>query len=240
MEAELVNYDDEEVAVLVTDEKGLDHQIAMDWSGAITYHGTDDYPHEPDDRTDDEQRIMCQVEERARYAAQQEFPEAAILDPMWDPEHLDAGLEALINYPLDRFHEQFRDFYEALADPAAFIEKPSINLEGVVVLKVFRFQGSEILDVAPVFVREVLNEREANDYGTFPNYPEDEQIVCAIPALEFEEGFTYEEDFHELVVEHVMAQIRDLYLHMGEEPPEEYLVQGVGKLDIHGDGIGET
>ncbi|MFW5950101.1 MAG: hypothetical protein ACOCR6_01975 [archaeon] len=240
MNSEIYGHDEENCGVEVTDENGHLHSVLVNWDGSIDGHFVDEYPHEPEDRTDDEQRIMCQVEERARYAAQQEFPEAEILDPMWDPDHIDAGLEALISYSLDHFHEEFRDFYEALRDPAAFLEKPTINLEGIMVLKVYRFQGGEILDVAPVFVREVLNEREANDYGTLPNYPEDEQIVCAIPALVFDEGFTYEERFHEMVVEHLMAQIRDLYLHMGEEPPAEYLVQGIGKINIHGDGIGET
>ncbi|WP_181685385.1 hypothetical protein [Halorhabdus salina] len=241
METEFVDYDDEEIAILVTDERELNHQIAMDWSGAITYHGTDEYPHEPEDRTDDEQRIMSQVEERARYAAQQEFPEADILDPMWNIDHVERGIEALSNYPIEDFRRVFREYYDALRAPWDFIEEPAHDPEDELVLYPFAITEdnriAEVGDVCIVYDQTDGTEEIVGEMATWEEY---DRIVCILPSLDFGEGVTFEEGFHEIVLGHLMAVVRDLYLHMGESPPDEFNVEGIGKFDIHGDGIGET
>ncbi|WP_228841643.1 MULTISPECIES: hypothetical protein [unclassified Haloarcula] len=185
---------------------------------------------------------MSQVEERAKYAAQQEFPEADILEPMWDPDHIKRGIEALKAYQLDDFHREFRDFYEALDDPAGYASEPreSVVVESARIYKAFTITPEnridEVLDVVLSY------ERPDGSDGTVGQTREldDSLILCVIPALDIGEGFDYQEEFHKLVLTHLLAQIRDIYLHMGEEPPDEYKIQGVGKLNIHGDGIGET
>jgi hypothetical protein len=240
METNIIGHDKEDCGVEVFDERGNRHAVTLSWDGTVWEHGTDDYPHKREDRTQEEQRIMSQVEARAKYAAQQEFPDKDILDPMWDPEHLEAGLEALANYDLTEFHTEFRDFYDALNDPSEFIPHDDFELGNIAVFKVFRFQKKRIVDVAPVMIRHHINDTEAENFGELPDYPEDEQIVCSIPALDFDDDFEYEDDFQDIVVSHIMAQIRDLYLNMGETPPDRYLVEGIGKHDIHGDGIGDS
>lgn len=239
MDCNILGHREHDVGVEVIDEQGHVHTVEVRWDGEVE-HYVDDYPHKREERTEEEQRIMSQVEVRAKYAAQQEFPEEDILDPMWDIHHLEAGLEALSRYPLDRFHEEFRDYYDALVNPGAYITDADFDLNNVEVYKVFRFRESELLDVAPVFLQYYDDAGEPHPVGTFPDYPEDEQIVCVIPPLEVPDDYEYEAQFHDLVVSHVMAQIRDLYFHMGEMPPEEYQIEGIGKLNIHGDGIGET
>ncbi|WP_049915449.1 hypothetical protein [Haloferax mucosum] len=240
MEANLLGYDDEDCGFEVFDENNNRHVISVEWDGSIGQHATKDYPLKREDRTQEEQRIMSQVEVRARYAAQQEFPDADILLPMWDIEHLEAGLEALVNYPLDEFHREFRDFYEALRDPGQFITDSDFDPEMVKAFKIYRFRDGEILDISPVLVRHLTGGNTADDYGPKPDYPEDELISCCLPNMEFVDYFDYETQMQDLVVGHVVAQIRDLYLHMGEMPPEEYQVEGIGKLDINGDGIGDN
>ncbi len=227
------------IGIKVIDENNSVHKVEVGLNGEIAFHGNDDYPHKREKRTEEQQRIMSQVEVRAQYAAQREFPKEDILEPMWDIKHLEAGLEALTRYDIGSFREEFRDFYEALDSPGQYIDA-AFDLNEVEVYKVFRFQGSEIIDVAPVFLQYYDDADEPHTVGTFPDYPEDEQIVCVIPPLDLPADYDYEEQFHDIVVSHVMAQIRDLYFHMGEMPPEEYQIQGIGKLNIHGDGVGET
>ncbi|WP_230458907.1 hypothetical protein [Haloarcula sp. K1] len=185
---------------------------------------------------------MSQVEERAKYAAQQEFPEQDILEPMWDPEHIKRGIEALEAYQLDDFHREFRDYYKALQDPAKYASDPreSVVVESARIYKAFTITPDnrigEIDDVALSYECQDGSDGSAGRVREM----DDSLIVCAMPALDIGKSFDYEDEFHKLVLTHLVAQIRDIYLHMGEEPPEEYKVQGVGKLNIHGDGIGET
>ncbi len=242
MQTGLLGHDEKNCGIEVYDENGNRHAITISMDGKIREHGTQDYPLKPEDRTEEEQRIMSQVEERAKYAAQQEFPEEDILKPMWDPDHIKRGIEALKAYQLDDFHREFRDFYEALDDPAGYASEPreSVIVESARIYKAFTITPEnridEVLDVVLSY------ERPDGSDGTVGQTREldDSLILCVIPALDIGEGFDYQEEFHKLVLTHLLAQIRDIYLDMGEEPPDEYKVQGVGKLNIHGDGIGET
>lgn len=240
METAILGHDERAIGVEVYDEKEIRHIVNVEWGGEIEKHTheEDAYPYNPEDRTEDQQRIMNQVEERAKYEAHKQFPDADILDPMWDPEHIERGLEALTNYPLNQFREHFRDFYEATAEPGQFIDEP-FDLETVTVLKPYQFRDAEIVDIGEVFIEYETNGQIA-ETGTLVEYPEDEQIACTLPAINYAPDYDYTGDFHDTVVNHLLAQIRDLYLNMGETPPPEYQVEGIGKFNIHGDGIGET
>jgi hypothetical protein len=242
MQTEITGSDHEQgIGVNVFDEQNNRHWMAVTWDGTIREHQQESYPHEPEDRTQEEQRIMSEVEARAKYAAQQEFPEEDILDPMWDPEHLDRGVEAVMNYPLEDFHAEFRDFYEGLREPTQFISDDRYVSEGGLVYKPIRVTDqNRIAEVGDVALRYRIDSGETEQVGTVVQYPLDELVYCCMPPLEFESHMSFKEDFHEVVTGHLMAQIRDLYLHMGEEPPDEYKVDGIGKMDIHGDGFGDS
>ncbi|MDX5989807.1 MULTISPECIES: hypothetical protein [Haloferax] len=218
------------------------HKVEVGLDGEIIFHGNDIYPHKREDRTQDEQRIMSQVEVRARYAAQQEFPDADILAPMWDPDYLDRAVEAVLNYPLEDFRRDFRDFYEAICDVERFIDDPEFKPDTEVIYKFFRMnEDNRIVDVAPVAVRYSGPSGETRQTGDVSPYAEHhDDVFCQFGCVEFEDHVTFEEHFHGVVVGHLMAQIRDLYYHMGEMPPEEYQIEGIGKLDINGDGIGDN
>ncbi|KZX46724.1 hypothetical protein AV929_19760 [Haloarcula sp. K1] len=243
MRCSILGHTDQDVGVEVIDHQGIMHTVEVTWNGEIKHFvDREDYPHEPEDQTKEEHRIMSQVEERAKYAAQQEFPEQDILEPMWDPEHIKRGIEALEAYQLDDFHREFRDYYKALQDPAKYASDPreSVVVESARIYKAFTITPDnrigEIDDVALSYECQDGSDGSAGRVREM----DDSLIVCAMPALDIGKSFDYEDEFHKLVLTHLVAQIRDIYLHMGEEPPEEYKVQGVGKLNIHGDGIGET
>ncbi|QGN08265.1 hypothetical protein Hrd1104_11415 [Halorhabdus sp. CBA1104] len=240
MEAKVVGHKEENCGVEVYDERENRHVITIEWNGRIQRHSQESYPHDPDDRTDEEQRIMCQVEERARYAAQQEFPEADILDPLWDPEHIEEGLEALTNYPLAEFQEQFRDYYEALQRPSEFVDDPDMDPETSGIAKPFRVRDGQVVEVSDIEIVYERTDGTAHSTGKTWEYPREELIVCSMPRIAFEDHITFEEHFPDFLVNHLMAQIRDIYLNMGEQPPREYRVQGHGKLDIYGDEDGSA
>ena len=234
MKANLLGYDNEDCGFEVFDENENRHVISIDWEGKIVQHATKDYPNKREDRTQEEQRICSQVEERARYAAQQEFPDADILDPSWDIDHLKNGLSALVTYPPEDFHNDFRDFYEALQDPRKFTDDRVTDLDKVMIFKIFRVENEQITEVEPVLIRFQPTPDESIDYGSLPEYPPEEQVTLALPILDFGEDFSFKEDFPAIPITHLMAQIRDLYLNMGEEPPEKFQVKGIGKIGYQG------
>ena len=47
------------------------HKIERGLDGKIIFHGNDDYPHEPENRTQQEELIMAKAYDRARYTSQQ-------------------------------------------------------------------------------------------------------------------------------------------------------------------------
>ncbi|WP_233357388.1 hypothetical protein [Halococcoides cellulosivorans] len=185
---------------------------------------------------------MNQVAARARYEAQRAFPEEDILPDLWNPEFLKRGVEALSNYSMSAFNREFRPFYEALDDPWPLIDHDRSNVQdaSIVVRQPFTITAdNRIGRVADVSVEYVLaGESEPRFVGpTYDDFDAD-VVTCELIPIPFVEDYPYEDHFHVLVMQHLLAQVRDTYLHMGEQPPEAYLVDGPGKVSgFHGDGI---
>jgi hypothetical protein len=208
------------------------------WDGSVRGHENDDYPHKREERTEEEQRIMTQVEERAKHEAQQEFPDADIVHPMWDPSHIEAGIEAFGNYPKEQFLSEFRDFYEAMRDPSQFIDDPQMDPETATVNRSLHFRDGEILNVSDLVFGYKRPDGSEHVLGEARSPPPEEELMVYQPYVEFADDFVYEEQFQGVILAHLMAQIRDIYRNMGEDPPPEYQVEGIGKINIVGDGIG--
>ncbi|WP_233357393.1 hypothetical protein [Halococcoides cellulosivorans] len=211
----------------------------MSKSGEVEYHGTDDYPHHPEDRTQEEHALMGQVEAVAKFYAHNQFPEADILHPMWDPDHVDRGLDAILNYPMDEFLPAFREYYEALREPFSVIDvdRENIDESTILVHKTFTITDDNRVDeIEPLWISYREPDGTEKTIGDRPTDFED-RIHLFMPPLAFDEQFDYEAEFTDVIVTNLMAQIRDIYLNMGLKPPEAYDVVGNGKLKIHGDGI---
>ncbi len=241
MKINILGHDSQAIGVEVYDERDVRHIVNVEWTGGIEKHTLDEdsYPFEKEDRTDEEQRIMTQVEARARFAAQQEFPDADILSPMWRPEHIKASIEAFSNYPMEEFLDDFREYYDALRNPMQYIDDSPVDKESIIINVIVHFNDGEVLDVSDVGIHYKLTDGSEHRTGPLPSYP-NKELIFAMPELEFADGFDYEEEFADVIMSHLMAQIRDIYLNMGEDPPAEYRVEGIGKLNIVGDGIGAT
>ncbi|AWB26800.1 hypothetical protein [Halococcoides cellulosivorans] len=185
---------------------------------------------------------MGQVEALAKYYAHLEFPEEDILDPMWDPQHVARGLDALLDYPLETFNEQFREYYEAIRDPLSRIDAPAdeILVDTIRVRKTFTLtEDDQIGEVEPTTINYIHDDR--GEIAEGPGIREfEDRILLSLPQMDFADDFAFESEFNEVIVAHLMAQIRDIYWNMGLEPPEEYMVEGVGKMTIHGDGIDKS
>jgi len=238
METEILGHDDHDCGVQVFDENGHEHRLTIAWDGSIREHGTDDYPHKREERTEEEQRIMTQVEERAKHEAQQAFPDADIVHPMWDPSHIEAGIEAFGNYPKEQFLTEFREFYEAMRDPSQCIDDPQMDPETVTVNRSLHFRDGEILHVSDLVFEYKHPDGSEHVLGEARSPPPEEELIVYQPYVEFADDFDYEQQFHGVILSHLMAQIRDIYLNMGEDPPPKYRVEGIGKLNIVGDDVG--
>lgn len=235
-DTESLGQNDEEIGVQVFDERDIEHVVHVTRDGAVSEHYADVYSHKVEDRSEQEQRIMSQVEGRAKYAAKREFEEADILEPMWDVPHLEAGLEALSRYSLGKFHREFRDFYDALDDPGAFITGE--------------------FDIEDVEVSNSYHSREGSSStsGTSPSgtSPATAPPTTTAPSRVSPRGT---QRLHSpgvgvrrrLRLRGVVPGSRHsaspgvdsgLLPPRGRDAPEEYQVEGIGEFDIHGDGLG--
>ncbi|MFB6076712.1 MAG: hypothetical protein ABEK12_01110, partial [Candidatus Nanohaloarchaea archaeon] len=182
--------------------------------------------HQPEDRTDEEQRIMTEVEHRARFAAQQEFPEKEIMVPSLKPGVIERGMAATQEMAPERFEEVFREYYEAIQDPSPYLPEEVPVDRATVVVFAFTIDGTEFGEAGHVNVlyvdeEETLRTTDPNTYADGTEY-----VKLYFGAGARLEDLEYPKEFWEFVQTNFMYQVRDRYLQMGEEPPEEYQVDG--------------
>ena len=49
------------------------------------------------------------------------------------------------------------------------------------------------------------------------------QFTIMLPPLKFKHGaYEFPDGFQVFIIEHLMGQVRDVYINMGEEPPEPF------------------
>lgn len=190
--------------------------------GEIIFHGTNDYPHNREERTLEEQKLMTKVKERAKYAAQQEFPEKDIVDPEWNPDEVDRAMQAIQGMHVDAFAEQFRTYYEMVTAPESFDGVPAGSAQ-VVFQPFFINDHNEVVSVP----RPLLQYKQHGEVKTAegdPNLLENNpgtKFSMILPPMEFDEGdYEFPDGFQVICIEHLAAQMRDLYRNMGEEPPD--------------------
>ncbi len=214
------------VGVRVFDENDYEHRITINWDGSVRVHEVNEYPHEPADRTFEEQKLMTQVKERAKLAAQQEFPDAEILPAGWIPAELDRAMLALETLHVDDFAEKFEDCYRMLTDPASVPEVTEGSAE--ILHQPFLINDADEVAYVPTPVIQYRDEsgeahytaRESR-YEELVGEPHLTKFQITLPPLEFDEGaYEFPDGFQIFIIEHLLAQLRDVYRHVGEEPPE--------------------
>jgi len=192
------------------------------WDGSVDVHETDDYPNKREERTLEEQKIMTQVESRAMFAAQMEFPDKAILDPEWDPRALNLALEALQTMDVDEFAKQFRTCYEMVTSPESFGEVTAQTAQ--IIFQPFYVDGNKNVTSVP---RPVLQYKKGGEVLMTEEEPgafdqPGTKFTITLPPMTFaDDEYEFPDGFQIFCIKHMGAKIRDVYLDMGEEPPEQ-------------------
>ncbi|QPV64111.1 hypothetical protein I7X12_05660 [Halosimplex litoreum] len=229
MEVEILGQNDTEVGVEIFDGRQIGHVVHVGWDGEIKKHYADDYPKYREGRTFEQQRIMTQVEARAKLAAQREFPEAEIVNPEWIPEEVERGIEALQTMHVDDFAEQFETCYEMVTAPERFEDVTEETAQ--IITQPYIVDEDNDIEFVPTPIIQYRKDGEVqtthrdsrmSKYDTSPGYPA-KKFTITLPPMEFREGdYEFPDGFQVFLVEHMMAKIRDIYRHVGEEPPEPY------------------
>jgi len=247
MKAEIIGIKEGVIGVEVIDPNGNSHlvDLAVDNEEENDYHGQDVYPHSSSERTEEQERLMNQVFARARFEAHTQT-EYEILRDGWDPRQLRRGIDALENMPAEEFDEAFREYYHALINPEKTKEEYDITKDSVefpdepqvsLIMKGFCIdESNKVVNVLSDFCIYYSNEDAEMNYttGTFASCSDNlTQITPMIPPFkeppDDDDDFVYPEDFRGFMIHNLICQIRDVYLNMGENPPEQYNIQGFGK-----------
>jgi len=230
METEITGSDqDQGIGVEVYDENENRHWIVVMWDGSVRGHETDDYPHDPADRTLEEQKIMTQTANRARLAAQREFPDADILSPNWNPDQLQRAVLALQRMPVDEFADAFEDFYHYLTDPesATGITRDEALL---VYQDVFVDEDDRVAEVIHPHIEYVPkgedNRRTTEVHPDFEALDDDPDLTTFMaimqPVTFKRDAYEFPDGFQVFLIKHFGAKIHDAFRHVGEDPPEPY------------------
>ncbi|WP_136688848.1 hypothetical protein [Halorhabdus amylolytica] len=169
---------------------------------------------------------MTQVEERAKLAAQQEFPDADILPAEWIPEELNRAMLALEKLHVDDFAEEFEECYRMLTNPASVPEVPEDSAE--IIFAPFLVNEDDEVAYVPTPVIKYRDEsgeahytHKESRYEELLDEPHLTKFPVTLPPLEFKDGdYEFPDGFQIFIIEHLLAQLRDVYRHVGEEPPE--------------------
>lgn len=245
MQTDILGTDDNEIGVQVFDDSDIEHVVHVGWDGDIEKHYMDEYPQKREERTLEEQKIMTKVEERAKLAAQREFPDADILEPAWNPDELATAIETIQTLPVDRFAEDFEDCYRMLTEPASTPEVPPGSAQ--LIFQPFFLDETDALAYVPTPVTQYkpdgaseakMTHREAA-FQQYRDDPSMRKFGLSYPPVEFADGeYEFPDGFQMFVIEHLGAQMRDLYRHVGEQPPEPYAdLDHVGKLRTADDDL---
>ncbi|WP_323677353.1 hypothetical protein [Halorubellus sp. PRR65] len=240
METEIAGWDDEGLGVEVIDNNGDRHQISLDWDGNVTNHAQETYPRDSTKRTDEQERLMQQVRVRAEYAAHNHFEDKGIIeDPSWLPAEIERAMNAVRTLPTDTFVEHFRDYYDAVRDHKGERIDDDVQSVDRVRKLIYLNDDDEFVDSTPPKVQYRDTAGETHVTNLHAVGPEDaDGFVVTLPPLTFErDEFEFPDSFQALVVSNLMCQIRDIYLNMGEEPPAEYQVKGMGKTTTLHEGL---
>ncbi|MBX0306046.1 hypothetical protein EGD98_20575 [Halomicroarcula sp. F24A] len=209
--------------MLVIDDNGNENRLTIEWDGTVREHGTDDYPHKREDRTFEQQVVMTQVEERAKVAAQREFPQEDILETEWMPEGVQRGVEALQTLDVERFAEDFERCYDMVTHPERF---PGVTRKTAqIVWQPFYIDASNTVNAVP---EPVIQYKERGEVKTTD--PESamrgyggDKLTISLPPMVFDEGdYEFPDGFQVFCIEHMYAQLRDIYEHIGETLPEGF------------------
>lgn len=113
MRGKIIGNDDESIGVEVVDNDGIEHVLAIGYDGNIIEHGSDGYPDNPNERTDEGNEHVEQARRFAQYYVYRERGYDTV-PPQLHPERLNAVRVAVASLPEAAFEQHFGDLYRQL------------------------------------------------------------------------------------------------------------------------------
>lgn len=218
MEARIAGVDDT-IGVQVWDNEGREHRIILLEDGTVDVHEQEAFPHDPEERTEDEEQTIQRVRWRAKYEAHNQT-DVDLIDSNWNPNVLGGAIRALEDLDQERFEADFREYYDAIQSPPVDAPIDRVKL----VAKGLRVEDDSLVDTTRVIVHV---EREEAFEWVGDEDDVEANVVLHVPPADID--FAFGDRFREYLVHHLQCQIRDIYLGMGEDPPSSYQVDGYGK-----------
>lgn len=227
MRARIAGETEDRIGVQVWDNEGREHRVKITPDGDVKLHEQDAFPLEAEQRSPEEEEVIQQVRLRAKYAAHFET-HADALAPDWDPEVLEEAIEVLEGLDASTFNTHFREYFHEVQEPSVDVPLEHVQL----ITKGLRIERGRLADTGPVLY---LVEDASGDLSWHGGKDTaDSNVILNVPPLEID--FPFGERFREYLVHHLKCQIRDIFDRMGEHPPEEYQVDGFGKLVVEEEG----
>ena len=147
---------------------------------------------------------------------------AEVLISAKDPKEIDWALQALETMPVDSFAEQFRTCYEMITSPESFGEVTARTAQ--IIFQPFYVGADNDVTAVPRPVLQYKRNGEVlmteEEPGTFDQ--PGTKFTITLPPMTFADGeYEFPDGFQIFCIEHMGAKIRDVYIDMGEEPPEQ-------------------
>ncbi|SEW25673.1 hypothetical protein [Natrinema salifodinae] len=245
MQATIKKEDDDGMGIQVFDTNDIEHKLAMDFSGEVHLHEQDGYPDTPAERTTEEGEFVSQVRQYAKYYVAQETDYNTV---PWDlnPDRFETVRQALAPLSSVEIKEWFGDLLaQSLShyrdDPdvdTGGISRPhdlpadKIGPEDAVLYKqeIYLDDDDRLEAVSGVLITYYVakGERTTVRYGETPDRDPDACVEVSPAPL------VTPEPFRDYLVYNLRCQIRDCYVGMGLEPPQQYKVLGPGQYRFTG------
>ncbi|WP_242509243.1 hypothetical protein [Natrinema altunense] len=232
--------DDEKVndgytIVFVNDDKNKEHEITFEnSSGEVVYHGSPAYPDDPNKRTGEENEMVDQAQEYAKWYVARKTEYDTV--PWYlRSDQIKQVKDVVENLSDDDLKRYFHHYYQQLA--GAYddsIEQPNpdpvpagaaMNEYREHKLDVYLTEDGSTVDatsgVHVMYYADINDDRIIRSDDPYPDRKPDTRLEHVVIDIN-------RDQFREFLVYHLRCQIRDSYLARGEEPPEEYRVLGPG------------
>lgn len=229
MDATIETIEDEFVAIRVVDNQGKEHKISVNKDGSDLRQEQKEYP-AYEDRTIEQKEMFAQAARYARYYIYENEGYEAF---RWDenPIALEDTHSVLKNLSIEEFETYFEAYYESVTGQSGAVIPPA-EIHGkntYIALDLYLNEERTVIDT----VSEIYFTYEAD--GTRKSTRvignQEPTPTARVELIPLPETVSLEQ-FHTIVCSHLLCQIRDYYVGMGEEPPEEYRVLGPGKPEF--------
>ncbi|NGM70120.1 hypothetical protein G6M89_14070 [Natronolimnobius sp. AArcel1] len=236
----IITGESERVGLSIIDNNDIEHLIEMDETGEIKYHEQDGYPDDAVERTNNEN---SHVGEARRYAKYYVYREKGYETLPWNlhPDRFETVREALRTLSSTAIEDYFGELlqqslshYEddpsvetgASTRPVTLPETMSTHENAVIYQQeIYLDDDDEVEAVSGILVNYYVakGERRTDRHGESPDRDPDARIeMSPVPIVAAD-------PLREYLCYNLRCQIRDCYLGMGIEPPEEYRVLGPGQ-----------